>query len=276
MAATYSSPKQSDISATRKREKRFNWFLPVSLTAGVLVWQLVVMLAGLPVFILPSPVDVAQRFMSMLADGRLLLHSAVTLTEVLLGLLAGGGVATLIGYALAKSHTAEKLLSPYLIASQAIPVAAIAPLLIIWFGPGTGSKVLICALTVFFPVLINTIVGLRSVPENLRDVMRSMRATPRQTLVQLEIPAALPVFLAGLRVGATLSVIGAVVGELVGADKGLGFLINLGRGQYDTALVFVAVGGLVTIALLLYGTVMLLEKHYLSWQSEPERDNSSM
>lgn len=126
MAATYSSPKQSDISATRKREKRFNWFLPVSLTAGVLVWQLVVMLAGLPVFILPSPIDVAQRLMSMLADGRLLLHSAVTLTEVLLGLIAGGGAATLIGYALAKSHTAEKLLSPYLIASQAIPVAAIA------------------------------------------------------------------------------------------------------------------------------------------------------
>ncbi len=234
------------------------------------------MLTGLPAFILPSPVDVAARFTSMLTDGRLLLHTAVTLGEVLLGLLVGGGVATLTGYLLAKSPSAEKLLSPYLIASQAIPVAAIAPLLIIWFGPGTGSKVLICALTVFFPVLINTIVGLRAVPENLRDVMRSMRATPRQTLILLEIPAALPVFFAGLRVGATLSVIGAVVGELVGADKGLGFLVNLGRGQYDTALVFVAVGGLVTIALLLYGAVILLEKHYLSWQNVPEFENPSL
>ncbi len=276
MAATYSSPNRQKVSEPRQKEKRFQWFLPVSLTAGLVIWQLVVMISGLPVFILPTPLDVAARFASMLLDGRLLLHTAVTLIEVLLGLLVGGGVATLTGYALAKSPTAEKLLSPYLIASQAIPVAAIAPLLIIWFGPGTGSKVLICALTVFFPVLINTIVGLRAVPENLRDVMRSMRATPRQTLVLLEIPAALPVFLAGLRVGATLSVIGAVVGELVGADKGLGFLINLGRGQYDTALVFVAVGGLVTIALLLYGSVLLLEKYYLSWQSDAEFEKTSL
>jgi NitT/TauT family transport system permease protein len=137
-----------------------------------------------------------------------------------------------------------------------------------------GSKVLICGLIVFFPVLINTIVGLRAVPENLRDVMRAMRATPRQTLLLLEIPAALPVFFAGLRVGATLSVIGAVVGELVGASQGLGFLINLGRGQYDTALVFVAVFGLVTLALLLYGAVLLLERHYLAWQTDPDDENS--
>ena len=166
------------------------------------------------------------------------------------------------------------MLSPYLIASQAVPVAAIAPLLVIWFGPGMGSKVLICGLIVFFPVLINTIVGLRAVPENLRDVMRAMRATPRQTLLLLEIPAALPVFFAGLRVGATLSVIGAVVGELVGSDQGLGFLINLARGQYDTALVFVAVGGLITLAMLLYGAVLLLEKHYLAWQTDPDEENS--
>jgi len=240
-----------------------------------LLWQFAVMMAGLPAFILPSPLEVAARFWSMLTSGHLLTHTGVTLGEVLLGLLAGGGAATLIGYALVKSPSAENLLSPYLIASQAVPVAAIAPLLIIWFGPGMGSKVLICGLTVFFPVLINTITGLRSVPENLRDVMRSMRATPRQTLLMLEIPAALPVFFAGLRVGATLSVIGAVVGELVGADQGLGFLINLGRGQYDTAMVFVAVGGLVTLALMLYGAVLLLEKHFLAWQAEPETELST-
>ncbi len=271
MAATYKSPKHTSTPHRLPRLRR--WFLPLSLLGGLLLWQFIVSVAGLPAFILPSPLEVAARFWDMLCDGRLLLHTGVTLVEVLLGLLAGGGAATLIGYALAKSSSAEKLLSPYLIASQAIPVAAIAPLLVIWFGPGTGSKVLICGLTVFFPVLINTIVGLRAVPENLRDVMRSLRATPRQTLLLLEIPSALPVFFAGLRVGATLSVIGAVVGELVGADKGLGFLINLGRGQYDTALVFVAVGGLVTLALLLYGTVLLLEKRHLAWQNEPENEN---
>ena len=264
---THSKPK---VMLTSRQARRQRWFLPLSLAGGLLLWQFAVMMAGLPAFILPSPLEVATRFGDMLATGHLLTHTLVTLGEVLLGLLAGGGAATLIGYALVKSPATENLLSPYLIASQAVPVAAIAPLLIIWFGPGMGSKVLICGLTVFFPVLINTITGLRSVPENLRDVMRSMRATRSQTLLMLEIPAALPVFFAGLRVGATLSVIGAVVGELVGADRGLGFLINLGRGQYDTALVFVAVGGLVTLALLLYGAVLLLEKHFLSWQSEPD------
>ncbi len=268
--AANTSFKKPKVLLTSRQARRQRWFLPLSLAGGLLLWQFAVMMAGLPAFILPSPVEVAGRFGDMLANGRLLTHTLVTLGEVLLGLLAGGGAATLIGYALVKSPTTENLLSPYLIASQAVPVAAIAPLLIIWFGPGMGSKVLICGLTVFFPVLINTITGLRSVPDNLRDVMRSMRATRKQTLLMLEIPAALPVFFAGLRVGATLSVIGAVVGELVGADRGLGFLINLGRGQYDTALVFVAVGGLVTLALLLYGAVLLLEKRFLSWQSEPD------
>ncbi len=164
----------------------------------------------------------------------------------------------------------ERLLSPYVVASQSVPVVAIAPLLVIWFGPGLLSKVLICALIVFFPVLVNTIVGLRSVPEDLGDLMRSLQASRWQTFRLLEVPAALPVFLGGLRIGATLSVIGAVVGEFVGADRGLGFMINRARGQYDTALVFVAVLALVLVALSLYGVVVLLERRLLSWRERPD------
>jgi NitT/TauT family transport system permease protein len=189
---------------------------------------------------------------------------------VLLGLLAGSFLATVLGYGVAKSHLLEGILQPYLVASQAVPVVAIAPLLIIWFGPGLFSKVLICGLTVFFPVLINTVVGVRAVPENLSDLMRSLHATHQQTLFLLEIPASLPVFLGGLRVGATLSVIGGVVGELVGSDRGLGFMINSARGVYDTALVFVAVITLILLALLLYGSVILLEKRTLRWQKRSE------
>jgi NitT/TauT family transport system permease protein len=129
--------------------------------------------------------------------------------------------------------------------------------------------VLICALIVFFPVLINTVVGVRSVPEDLRELMRSLQATRWQTIAQLEVPAALPVLLGGLRIGATLSVIGAVVGEFVGADQGLGFLVSLGRGLYDTALVYVAVFTLIGMALTLYGAVVLLERRLLSWQYRP-------
>ena len=149
-------------------------------------------------------------------------------------------------------------------------MVAIAPLLVIWFGPGLLSKVLICALIVFFPVLINTVVGVRSVPDDLRDLMRSLLASRWQTLRLLELPAALPILLGGLRIGATLAVIGAVVGEFAGSDRGLGFLINVGRGLYDTALVFVAVFTLVAMALSLYGLVVLLETRLLSWQARPD------
>jgi NitT/TauT family transport system permease protein len=248
------------------------WSVPVSVVIGLLLWQALVAIWRLPAFILPGPGLVWQRFLRALADGSLARHSWVTLQEVLLGLLLGASLATLLGYLLAKSHLLERVLSPYLVASQAIPVVAIAPLLVIWFGPGMFSKVLICALIVFFPVLVNTVVGLRAVPENLRDLMRSLQADRLQMLRYLEIPAALPVFLGGLRIGATLAVIGAVVGEFVGSDRGLGFLINVGRGQYDTALVFVSIFALVALALALYGAVVLLESRLLAWQSWRQKE----
>ena len=241
-------------------------YLVISLAGGVLIWQMAASLLGLPAFILPGPVLVWRRFLQSLGDGQLMRHFMTTLSQVLAGLLIGGFTATSLGYLLAKSSTLEKLLSPYLVASQSIPIVAIAPLLVIWFGPGVFSKILICSLIVFFPILINTIVGLREVPKDLRDLMRTLKATPFQTFWKLEVPAALPVYLGGLRVGATLSVIGAVVGELVGADRGLGFLINVGRGQYDTALVFVAVLTLIIMAMALYGLVLLIERRLLSWQ----------
>jgi NitT/TauT family transport system permease protein len=150
-----------------------------------------------------------------------------------------------------------------LVASQAIPVVASAPLLVIWLGDGILSKVVICALIVFFPLLINTIIGVRAVPTSLYDLMNSLKATRWQILFKLEIPASLPVLLGGLRIGATLSVIGAIVGELVDAEKGLGFLLQLGDFQYDTSMVFVAVFMLILLALFLYGMVILLEKRFL-------------
>lgn len=241
------------------------------LVVTVGLWELLTRLTNLPAFMLPSPELVWSRFWQVLGDGSLGRHIWVTLREVLTGLALGMGAATALGYLLAKSLAFERLLSPYIVASQAIPIVAIAPLLIRWFGPGLLSKVLICALIVFFPVLVNTIVGLRSVPDELQDLMRSLRATRWQTVRHLEIPAALPVFLGGLRIGATLSVIGAVVGEFVGADRGLGFLINVGRGQYDTALVFVAVFTLVALALSLYGVVVLVENRLLSWRQRPDQ-----
>ena len=240
--------------------------LPGALLAGLLAWEMLARLNHYPAFILPLPSQVWARFLVVLGDGVLARHTQITLIDVFTGLALGLGAGSLLGYFIAKSPSLERALTPYIVASQAIPVVAIAPLLVIWFGSGLRSKVLICALIVFFPILINTVVGVRSVEPDLRDLMRSLRATRWQTFLKLELPAALPILLGGLKIGATLSVIGAVVGEFVGADRGLGFLINFGRGQYDTALVFVAVAALVVIALGLYGLVALAEKLLLAWK----------
>jgi NitT/TauT family transport system permease protein len=258
-------------SFKRSLVKHTALLVPVSTILAIGLWWLVTSKEIFPVFILPPPELVWARFVKTLADGSLLRHTLVTLSEVLAGLTLGVSGATLLGYVLAKSRNLERFVSPYIVASQSIPIVAIAPLLVIWFKQGLLSKVLICALIVFFPVLINTIVGMRSVPNELRELMRSLQATRWQTLRMLEFPAALPVFLGGLRIGATLSVIGAVVGEFVGADRGLGFLINQARGVYDTALVFVAVFMLIGMAMTLYGSVAFLEARLLTWQRQSDK-----
>ncbi len=212
---------------------------------------------------MPTPGRVLARLLDALRAGVLQMHVLVTLREVFGGLALGLSVAVLLGYALGKSRSLERILSPYLVASQAIPIVALAPLLIIWFGVGSLSKVLVCALTLFFPVLINIIVGIRGVDSDLVDLMRSLRASRWQVFKMLELPASLPVLIGGLKIGVTLSVIGAVVGEFVGADRGLGFLVNLSRGLFDTPLMFVALFTLMFIALALYWTVSALESWLL-------------
>lgn len=242
-------------------------FPPVALAVMLVLWEGLVRWQDYPTFILPSPGRIWSRFLSVAGDGSLWWHTGITLTEIALGLALGLSLAVVLGYILAKSRPLERLLSPYIIASQAIPVVAIAPLLIIWFGFGGLSKVLTCALTLFFPVLVNTVVGLRSIDEDLSALMESLGASRWQRFTKLEVPAALPVLLGGLKVGVTLAVIGAVVGEFVGADRGLGFLINLARGIYDTPLLFVALFTLVVIALVLYTAVNWLESRLLSWRN---------
>lgn len=252
----------------------FAWRLlwgPVSLVVFLALWALAARLSGLPDFILPGPAVVATRLADVAADGTLWRHTWATLSQLLLGLAIGLIVAFGLGYAIARSRRLERALTPYIVASQAVPVVALAPLFVIWFGSGLLSKALICALIVFFPALVNTLVGLRGIPTELRDLLRVYRATPWQTLITLEIPAALPVLIGGLKIGATLAVIGAVVGEYVGSDRGLGYLINFARGTYDTPLVIAGVLTLVALALALYGVVAWLEARTVGWSRRIER-----
>ncbi len=232
-----------------------------ALAGFLLIWQLVVIVSGFPPFILPGPVAVITRWVSAWSAGIIQPHLVATLGEVALGFLIGAGSALLVGYALARSAVVERLLSPYLVAAQATPILALAPLIALWFGPGLAGKVLICALIVFFPVAVATMVGIRSVDARLLELGRSLRATRRQVLTTLEIPAALPSILGGMRVGVTLAVVGAIVGEWAGADRGLGVLINLARGSlFDIPLMFATLLTIALVGIVLYLAVVLIER----------------
>jgi NitT/TauT family transport system permease protein len=235
-----------------------------AFVAFVLFWKAIVLVGGLPPFILPSPETVGERFVSAWLDGIVWPHFLATMVEIALGFVSGVAVALVVGYGLARSALFERLASPYLVAAQAIPILVLAPLLVLWFGPGLASKVVICALIVFFPVAIATMVGIRSVDARLIELGRSLRATDRQVLTTLEIPAALPSIFGGLRVGVTLAVVGAVVGEWAGAREGLAVLINLARGSlFDIPLMFATLLTIALVGVALYLVVVAAERRFV-------------
>jgi len=184
-----------------------------------------------------------------------------------LGLSLGTTTALLLGYAVAHSRFLAYLLEPVIITSQAVPIIALAPLLTVWFGPGLVSKVVVCALIVFFPILINVVTGLQSIEARYHNLFRLLEASRWQILFHLEVPAAMPAFLAGLKVGGTLAGMGAVVGEFVASSEGLGYLVKQGQNLYDLPLMFVAIATLMTIALCVYSILTVLERRVLKWRT---------
>ena len=233
----------------------------VSLAAFLVVWKAATVVGGYPEYILPSPETVIERGARAVGTGLLWEHTATTLVEVVLGFAAGAVAALATGVALGKSVLVERVLSPYIVAAQAVPILALAPLLDIWFGGGLLARVVICALIVFFPIAIATMVGIRAADPLLDEMLRSLGAGSGQRTRLLEIPSALPVIFGGLRVGVTLAVIGAVVAEWAGASVGLGVLINIAnQGLFDTPLMFVALAVLAIIGLAFYGLVVLVER----------------
>jgi len=251
------------LASRRRPSTRISGTLAALLALGafVLGWKALVVVAGYPPFILPPPEQVAARFIEAWADGTIAPHARRTLVEIGLGFAAGAGPALVVGYVLARLPLAEQLLSPYLVAAQATPILALAPLLALWFGPGLTAKIVICALIVFFPIAIATMVGVRAVDDRLVELARSLRATRWQIVRTLEIPAALPAIFGGLRVGVTLAVVGAIVGEWAGADRGLGLLVNLARGSlFDIPLLFATLLTIALLGIVLYGLVVLAER----------------
>jgi NitT/TauT family transport system permease protein len=228
-------------------------------------WQAVAERALVPAYILPLPARVFAAWTQLLMNGALMRHVSATLSEALLGFVIAFVAGAALAYPLARSETFSRLSSPFVAASQAVPMIALAPLLVMWFGLGLISKVIICALIVFFPILVNTIVGLHSIDREMTDAARTLGAGRWQSLWYVEVPLALRPLLAGVRMGLTLAMTGAIIGEFVASDAGLGFLMVLSRTNFDVAMVFAAALTIAAISTLLYKSVSWIERALIDW-----------
>jgi NitT/TauT family transport system permease protein len=238
----------------------------VVLIAVIVAWGLYVRLMGLSALVLPTPYDVWRSLVENTLSGHLLKHMWVTLVEVLLGFLLGSFIGIALGTITAQSQLMRTILNPYILASQAMPKLALAPIMVIWLGFGIAPKVVITALVCFFPLLENTIIGLTSTNPYQIEMFRVLTASRWQIFFKLRVPNALPVIFAGLRVAITLAVVGAVVGEYVGANRGLGALIIAAQGSFDTPLMFAVFIYLTAIGIILYKIMELMEQTFFSWR----------
>ena len=240
---------------------------PLVTMAGILLaWQLLVWATGVPPFILPGPLAVLAAIQAQ--PGLLLHHAGITLVEILLGILLGSLVGISGAILLAASGTARRWLMPLLVISQALPVFALAPLLVLWLGYGMASKVAMAVLIIFFPVTAAFLDGLRRTEPGWVELARTMDARPLAILAQIRVPAALPALASGLRVAAAVAPIGAVVGEWVGSSAGLGYLMLHANARLQVDLMFAALLLLAAMALALWLVVNWGARALIPWQPE--------
>lgn len=243
--------------------------LPFVFFVSVLAtWECIVVFTGIPKYLLPAPSAILRRLAEI--GGMLLEHTLITLFESMMGFALASLLGIAIAISIAQSRVVERVIYPYVVVAKVVPIVAIAPLLMLWFGFGVAPKIVIAALISFFPIVVNTVKGLKSTDPQALRLMRSLSATPFQTFVKIRLPYALPYILAGFKIAIPLSVVGAVVGELVGADKGLGHLIMIAEAYLDTEMMFSAVIMAVILGVSLFLLVSVLERHLLSWHESVE------
>lgn len=245
----------------------------IYIAAGlVVIWQAVVFLTDVPSYILPGPVRVAKAILQNW--GSLLEHAGSTLLEIVVGLVLGTmlGITSAVG--MMASLSLKRWLLPVLVISQAIPVFALAPLLVLWLGYGMGSKIAMAVMIIFFPVTAAFYDGLRSTDSEWLELARVMNAKPAAILRHIRIPAAMPAFASGLRVAAAVAPIGAIVGEWVGSSQGLGFYMLHANARMQIDLMFAALAVLAALALSLYFTIDKIMTKVVYWQTIEEEENS--
>ncbi|MEI6222718.1 MAG: ABC transporter permease [bacterium] len=251
--------------------KKPSWLFPLAaFTALLLLWQTLVQICSIPIWILPSPTAIAYA----LWDARMLLleHTTQTVLEAFLGLccaiIAGVFVATLIEW----SEILRRTMYPFLIISQTIPMIALAPLLIIWFGFGIAPKIIVIALTGFFPIAINLIDGFRLVNPEMLHLMRTMGASKKQIFTVVKVPASLPFFFSGVRIAATYSIIGAVIAEWLGATNGLGVMLTRSAKSYMTDRVFAIIVVISLLSLVVITLVEIAARTCIPWHYKLKKE----
>jgi NitT/TauT family transport system permease protein len=231
----------------------------------LLAWQFLPPALGVPSYIIPTVTDLAREFVRMAQRDNLMVHILSTVTVGTAGFVIGSLLGAAMGYILGMSVFIEKVLSPYILGLQIAPKVAFAPLFIMWLGYNAWPKLLVTILVVFFPILVNVLQSMKTVDRDLINLARAYSMSRIQIFWKIEVPASMPALMAGLRIGATLAVIGVTVGELVGGNTGLGYLITFGEGQANTAMVFNAIVLLTLIGIVLYGVVAMIEARVLHY-----------
>ncbi|MEL6287350.1 MAG: ABC transporter permease [Pseudomonadota bacterium] len=239
--------------------------------AGVLLaaWHLIVRAFAVPAYIVPTPSAVGARLLRQ--PDLLAYHAGITALEIVLALIIGSAIGFAVGVLCWMSARVEQGLMPVLIVTQALPVFAIAPLLVTWLGYGLAPKLTMATLIVFFPVALATLNGLKRVPSVYAELAATMRATPLNRFLFVMLPASLGTIAVGLRLAAVSAPIGAIVGEWVGSAEGLGFLMLRANQRVEIDLVFAALAVLCTLTLLIYGLVHIATGRLLSWSPSNER-----
>ena len=241
----------------------------LTLIGFVIAWEMFTRMTKISRLLLPAPSDIAMTLATSLP---LLAHmSAITATEFLLGFGLSVVVGIPLGALLVYARPVELAVYPLLVASQTIPKAAIAPIFVVWLGAGLTSKILIAFTIAFFPIVIDTAVGLRAAPAEVVNVVRSMGANAFQVFWFVRLPNALPNIFGGLKVASTLAVVGAIVGEFVSAEKGLGYLVLVANGELNTTLVFASVVTLSILGVVFYFLLELLERLVIRWHVSVRR-----
>ena len=239
------------------REARLNAIIILAYVLAIAAWQLASSAFSIPAFILPSPLAILER--AARSPGALAFHTLVTLQEVVLGFLLAVLFSIPLGILIVSSRVIERFVYPLLVAFQAIPKVALAPILVIWFGFGLTSKVTLAFVTAMFPIVINTVVGMARTPPEMIHLMRSLGASRLQIFHKVRLPAAAPHIFGGFKVGITLSMVGAVVGEFIASNSGLGNFLLIANNSFDSPLLFAIVIALSLLSVALFYAIELIE-----------------